>query len=86
LVEFEGKDDVLFLTETAVTLALCPHRYTKLQILKFLELKGQDGLYTSVFKSQDLDLKRVGYGRSMIHQVASLSNSVLHALHLLHQV
>jgi len=35
LVEFKGKDDVLFFTETAVTLALWPRRYTKPKFLNF---------------------------------------------------
>jgi len=52
-----------FLAETAVTIALCPHRYTKLKIPKFLEQKGQDVVYTLVFESWDLDLKWVSYGR-----------------------
>jgi len=45
-----------------MTLALCPHQYTKPQIPKFLEQKSPDGLYTLVFESWDWDLKRVSYG------------------------
>jgi len=57
LVEFKGRDDVLFLAETVVTLALFPHQYKKLKVPKFLKQKLQDVLYTSVFESLDLDLK-----------------------------